>query len=287
MEKLLYFFINPLPLKIELSIVFILLNQLIRGLVYKKIESRKVSRAKRYKSKKNYFYISNVVLFIILIILWLQNIRSVGTVVSILGAGIAVALQEVILALAGWFFIIIRHPFDIGDRIEIENIIGDVIDIRLFQFSVLEVKGDNFGKQSTARIINFPNSVVFKNPVFNSTKEFDYIWDEMAITLTYESNWKLAERELKRFIEKITEGNEENIRKQMKNSKNRYPIEYTYLSPKIYVSIVDSGILIVIRYMVRVREQRKYIDQISRFLLELVAKHKDIDLAYNTYRIVK
>lgn len=287
MEKILNFLSSPLPLKIELSVAFIVLNLLIRFLVYKRIDKSRDSRAKRYKRKKNYFYISNVTLIFFLVIIWLQNIRSVGTVISILGAGIAVALQEVVLALAGWFFIVIRHPFDIGDRVQIEGVLGDVIDIRLFQFSVLEVKGDNFGKQSTARIINFPNSVVFKNPIINSTKEFDYIWDEVGITFTYESNWKTAERELRRFIEKITDGSEDEIRKQMKSGKNRYPIEYNYLSPNIYVSLVDSGIFMVIRYMVKVREQRKYRDQISRFVLDLVNKHKDIGLAYNTYRIVK
>jgi small-conductance mechanosensitive channel len=280
-------FHNSVIQKLFYTIVFILLNLLIKFLIHKRIDKRKISKSKKHERKKMHTYRINALLVIAAMIVWLQNIRSVGTILGILGAGLTVALQEIILSFAGWVFIIIRHPFDIGDRVEVDGIIGDVIDMRVFQFTVLEVKGNNFGNQSTARLVHFPNNIVFRKPVFNSTKEFDYIWDEMGITFTFESNWKLAEKKIREYIMGISEGTENTIRKEMKHASKSYPIEYSIITPTVYVKLKDNGIFMVVRYMVKVREQRKYKDLLSRKVLEMVDANRNINLAYPTYRIIQ
>ena len=107
-----------------------------------------------------------------------------------IGAGIALALQDVILSVAGWFLIIVRRPFQVGDRIELGGVKGDVIDIRLLQTSLLEIGNWVDADQSTGRIVHCPHSLVFKEPLFNYTKGFEFIWNEIKIPLTFESNWK-------------------------------------------------------------------------------------------------
>ncbi len=273
--------------KLIYTIVFVILNLLIKFLIHKRIDKKQISKSKKHERKKMYTYRINALLVIAVMIIWLQNIRSIGTILGILGAGFTIALQEIILSFAGWVFIIIRHPFDIGDRIEVNGIIGDVIDMRVFQFTILEVKGDNFGNQSTARLVHFPNNLIFKKPIFNSTKEFDYIWDEMGITFTFESNWKLAEKKTREYITEISEGTETTIRKEMKYAAKSYPIEYSIITPIVYVQLKDNGVLLVVRYMVKVREQRRYKDQLSRKILEMVDANRDINLAYPTYRIIQ
>ena len=94
--------------------------------------------------------------------------------------------------LAGWVFIAIRKPFAVGDRIEIGDHTGDVIDMRLFQFTLVETGNWVDADQSTGRIIHIPNGWVFRQSTANYTAGFNFIWNEIPVTVTFESNWEKA-----------------------------------------------------------------------------------------------
>ncbi|MFZ0483677.1 MAG: mechanosensitive ion channel domain-containing protein [Desulfobacterales bacterium] len=106
-----------------------------------------------------------------------------------------------------WFFIMSRKPFKVGDRIEIDQITGDVIDIRIFQFSVVEVGNWIDADQSTGRIVQVPNSKVLREALANYQIGFEYIWHEIPVLITFESDWKKA----KGLLQKIANDNVENL----------------------------------------------------------------------------
>ena len=97
----------------------------------------------------------------------MEGLRSLGTFLGLLSAGLAIALKDVVASMAGWIFILWRRPFQLGDRIQIGDRAGDVVDLRLFQFTLLEIGNWVDADQSTGRSIHVPNGAVFTEPLFN------------------------------------------------------------------------------------------------------------------------
>ena len=136
---------------------------------------------------------------------WLSEFKELGTFLGLLSAGIAVALKDPIINFVGWLFIILRRPFTLGDRIQILGHSSDVIDIRLFQFTLMEIGNWVEADQSTGRIIHVPNGKVFVDTVASYNKGFHYIWNEMPVMITFESNWEKAKNILSVIAKKHAE----------------------------------------------------------------------------------
>lgn len=137
---------------------------------------------------------------IVIIELWSGSFVSFSTYLGLLSAGLAIALKDLVINIAAWGFILTRRPFEVGDRIEIGQISGDVIDQRIFQFTLMEIGNWVKGDQSTGRIIHIPNQQVFTMPLANYNKGFQYIWNELNIVVTFESNWEKAKKLLMKLL---------------------------------------------------------------------------------------
>jgi len=148
--------------------------------------------SKRYITTKTVNYVLGVAVLVTALIVWFGNVTGWAAYLGILSAGLAIALQDPVTNLAGWIFISLRKPFAVGDRIEIGDHRGDVIDMRLFQFTIVEIGNWVSADQSTGRIIHIPNGWVFKSSTANYTQGFNFIWNELPITVTFESNWEKA-----------------------------------------------------------------------------------------------
>ena len=138
---------------------------------------------------------------VIILLNFVGDFGSISSVIGLAGAGLAIALQDPIVSLVGWFLIIGKAGITVGDRVEINNVKGDVIDIGLLRTVVLEVGNWVSAEQSTGRVVFFPNSFIFKNHFFNYSTGNSFIWDEIHITVTYESDWKRA----KEIIENVAQ----------------------------------------------------------------------------------
>ena len=209
----------------------ILLGYLLMFALIGIINSRVKEIKTRHIVRKNIIYIVNIALIVIVFFIWVQNINSITIFLGVAGAGLALALQEVILCVAGWLLILVRHPFETGDRIEINGIKGDIIDIRLFQTSLLEIGNWVDADQSTGRIVNIPNSFVFKHANYNYSRGFDFIWHEIPILLTFESDWKRGREIMIAHAKSLAEGLEEEVRRKIDVMRNRYMIYYGKLTP--------------------------------------------------------
>src|SRR5260221_3438730 len=152
--------------------------------------------AVRYGANKVIGYALGLVAIIVIARIWIQDVGSVVTYLGIASAGLAIALQEPIANLFGFAFILWRRPFEVGDRIEIGAHTGDVVDVRLFQFTLLEVGNWVRADQSTGRVIHVPNGWVFRHATANFNRGIDHIWNELPVTITFESDWRLAKKVL-------------------------------------------------------------------------------------------
>ncbi|MFC1556036.1 mechanosensitive ion channel family protein [candidate division KSB1 bacterium] len=169
-------------------IIFILLRKISKRIMFKNVKDTKV----RYRWQKIIVYITTILPLIIIALIWFQNVRSIATYFGIISAGLAIALRDIIVNLAAWLFIIWRKPFTVGDRVQVGNYAGDVIDLRIFKFTILEIGNWVNADQSTGRIIDVPNSLVLTDVVANYSKGFSQIWNEIPVLVTFESNWKRA-----------------------------------------------------------------------------------------------
>lgn len=256
------------------------LQRLIRRFWISKIDDIKV----RYQWQKISLYLAVFLIIILLSNVWLQLFGSVGTFLGLVSAGIAIALKDPLVNMVGWFFILIRQPFKVGDRIQIGKNSGDVIDIRLFQFSLNEIGNWVDADQSTGRIIHIPNGVVFTEPQANYTAGFQYIWHEIPVLVTFESNWKKAKQILTDVVDHHAVMLSNEAEKQIKEAAKRFLIFYSKLTPIVYTSVQDSGVLLTLRYMCNPRERRLTSEKIWEDVLERFSKCDDIDFAYPTQR---
>ena len=272
-------------IKIAWMILIFVVLYVIKGLVVRFIFKKVTDIKDRYFWKHSVRNIYYVLLTVSIGFIWLENIGSVATFLGLVTAGLAIALQDPVVNLAGWFFILIRRPFEVGDRIEIGGIAGDVIDIRFFQFTINEINNWVDADQSTGRVVHIPNGQVFREPQANYTQGFGFIWNEIAVLITFESDWKRAKEILNAIIREHSEKFSKKAERELIENSKKFMIFYTKLSPIVYTSVKDSGVLLTMRYLVNPRNRRITEHHIWEAVLDQFAREKSIDLAYPTQRI--
>ena len=240
--------------------------------------------ARRYMVGKTFNYLFGFIAAIAVAHIWIGSAKGLITYLSILSAGVAIALQDPLANLAGWLFIIIRRPFAVGDRIEIDGVAGDVIDLRLFQFSIIEIGGWVEADQSTGRIIHLPNGLIFKKELANYTAGFSFIWNELPVTVTFESDWQQAKEILQRIASERTYMSVQEAQRELKDVSHKYLIFYRHLTPIVWTKVVDIGITLTIRYLCQPRWRRGSETEMWEAILHAFAAREDIDFAYPTQR---
>lgn len=275
---------SPFAIKIFKSLIIITVFWLIKMLINKVIQKNITDVKSRYHWRK----IINAIIVILVIILvgrlWYQGFESIATFLGLLTAGIAIALKDVLANIAGWIYIISRNPFEVGDRIQIGDHAGDVIDQSLFEFSLLEIGNWVEADQSTGRIIHIPNGKIFTLDLANYDKGFKYIWNEIRVVITFESDWQKAKKILLKIANKKTENITAPVERQIKRAARKFLIYYKHLTPIVYTDVKDHGVQLTIRHLCETRKRRGYTEAIWENILKEFAKHKDIDFAYPTTR---
>lgn len=238
----------------------------------------------RYHWRKGITYVLGVLALFIAGRIWFVGFRSIATFLGIAAAGLVIALKEPLSSVAAWFFLIWRRPFVVGDRIQVRDHIGDVIDVRIFQFSLLEVGNWIGADQSTGRVIHVPNGIVFTDPVSNYTRGFPYIWNEVEVVVTFESNWRAAKELLLAAAREHGHSLDEESEAEVLALGRRFMIFYSTLAPTVYTRISERGIAFAVRYLCDPRRRRDSEQAIWEAALDAFAGHGDIDLAYPTQR---
>jgi small-conductance mechanosensitive channel len=270
---------------ILLSLLIIAISLIIRWISVG-ILSRRLARAQeKYYWIRAAKYSISTVNIILLIIIWGSEFKSFATFFGLIAAALTISLKDLFVNMAGWLFIIIRKPFQLGDRVQIGEHQGDVIDVRVFQFTINEIGNWVDADQSTGRIIHIPNGTVFTAPQANFNQGFSHIWHEIDILITFESDWKKAKGILTEIVNQHASTLSKAAKKTLVEASKKYMIIYNRLTPIVYTKVKESGIQLSMRFLITPHRRRGTEEAIWEEVLTSFAQHDDITLAYPTQRI--
>ncbi|MBM3227914.1 mechanosensitive ion channel [Candidatus Peribacteria bacterium] len=206
------------------------------------------------------------------------------TSLAIVGAGLAVALQDVVKDVVGWIMILQKRLFTLGDRVSVGPYTGDIVDITLLRTTMLEVHSSPEAavQERTGRTLTMPNAAVLTYDVVNFNRTSDYVKAEMGFTLTLESDWHKAETILGEILDRVTGEYTRAARKQYDVRTRTLFVRQEPSGPEIYMDIAGDGIAVRLRFTIPIGMRRAVITQITQETLHAFAKEEHVSLAYRT-----
>lgn len=253
-----------------ITILILLIAEILKWIVKNTYAHMPMSDKKKFFRNRKFRIIITVVSIIVILLAWGEKLNGIITIVSFVSAGIAIAIREIIFNFFAGIYIRVRKPFYVEDRIEIDDIKGDVINTHGLSFEMLEVGERNDGEQSTGRIVHIPNSYVFTKTLKNYTKAFKYIWDEIKIEIDLDADIDATKEKIYDILFENAELQE--TPKKMEDAVDEaileYRIYYNNLEPIIYTTIKDSHVELQLRYLVHPKKARNVQDEIVLKILE-------------------
>lgn len=260
------------------TIVCILILYIIEKIGIKLLKKTKDDK-KEYNYTQRFKLVIRIIMYSVIIIIWGSFIKNILTFISVISAAFTIALRDLIFNFFSGLYIKISKPFELEDRIEIDEYKGDVINIKAMNFEILEVDNKSFTGQSTGVIIHVPNSIIFHSPLKNYNKGFKYIWDEITINVPLDCDLPKT----KSTIYKIVNSNEilkkvpSKLKKQITNITNNYRIYYNHYEPIIYTKVEEDHIVLELRYLVHPKKARFVESTIWNNIL-IAYKNNEIEL---------
>ncbi|MDA8596845.1 mechanosensitive ion channel family protein [Candidatus Pacebacteria bacterium] len=245
--------------------------------------ARRLSDSKtRYSFRKAVSLILIVLVLVVLLRIWVPNPQALLVAYGVVAAGIAVALQDVVKNLAGSITIFLSGLYRVGNRIELNGVFGDVIDIGIFNTTLLEIRNWIDADQATGRIVTVPNGAVLNSPLHNFTKQHSYLWDELRVVVTSESNWSDAMRLMAEVGEEHTKDFIAAADESLTKLERYYYVEGRVLEPNVYITGSADGYALTLRYVVDAWRRRTTNSNIWGHLIRVFEEHGDIVIAPTT-----
>jgi small-conductance mechanosensitive channel len=263
---------------VALLTVLLLLRWLTLLIVARQLEDP----LERFRWKKGTLYVTVAVGTLLVGPIWITGIQQLAAYFGIASAGIAIALKDPLANLAGWAFIIWRQPFRLGDRLQIGSHRGDVVDVRLFQFTLLEIGAWVDADQHTGRVVHVPNHLVFAEPQVNYGSGTHALWNEIPVMVTFESDWQKAKALLESLVGTHTV--DPAGAGHLLHHSNRYASTRVVARPGVVTRVADSGVLLTMRYICTINDRRGSEERIWEDVLHAFGSQPGIDFAYPTVR---
>lgn len=250
---------------------------------YLAVLQRKIKDGSERFRRRNAF---QTILFVfagaIIVVLWARLLEHTGTFLGILGAGIAIALREPLLAIAGRIAILAGHMYSVGDRIEINKMSGDVINVGFFYTRMMEIGNWIEADQVTGRIVQISNSQIFGTPIFNYTQSFAYIWDEIRLPITYASNLEATSQILLDVGSQYTREFLQGAQAQLEQMKHYFLVPAFELKPNVFLKITSNWLELNMRYVVEPKMRRSASNFLYREVFKRIRERNDIQIASET-----
>jgi small-conductance mechanosensitive channel len=272
------------PLQLVETIAVLLLLGLARSLVKRFLSKRIEDNSTRYSWRKNINYLLTFLAILVIGRIWVEGIGSIATYLGLLSAGIAIALRGPLTDIAGWTFILSQKTFSVGDRIQIGSIKGDVIDIRMMKFSLLEIGNWVHADQSTGRVVHIPNHKIFDEDVYNYTADFEFIWNEIPILVTFESDWRKAKQIIEEVAQQLMQDFTRTAQNEVRKASQSYLIHFQHLTPIVYTSVEADGVKLTLRHLTNPRRRRSLNQAVWERILDRFGAEETIEFAYPTTR---
>jgi small-conductance mechanosensitive channel len=226
----------------------------------------------RYYARKLVTLMGWLAAALLLTIVFRDRLGGLTVAIGVAGAGIAFALQEVIGSIAGWIAISFGSFYAPGDRVELGGIRGDVIDIGILRTTLMEMGQWVNSDLYTGRVVRIANSFVFKQPVFNYSGDFPFLWDEFRVPVMHGSDHRLARQLLEQALqEELPPAQMEAARGAWQRLLRRYLLENASLEPQVSLVITDDWLEFTLRYLVDVKQRRASRDRLSMRVLDAFA----------------
>jgi small-conductance mechanosensitive channel len=236
----------------------------------------------RYRRQKIANTFAVIFVVVVAILLWAKTLQHTSTFLGLIGAGLAVALREPLLSIAGRIAIFTGHIYGVGDRIEINKMSGDVIDIGTFYTRMMEIGNWVGGDQPSGRIVQFSNATIFGTPVFNYTQNFSYIWDEIKIPITYASNIAALTDILMETGSTYTRDFLKEAQSDLEKMKHFFLVPSFDLKPSTFLKVTDNWIEITLRYIVDPKARRAATSFLYKHAFDRIKERDDIQIASST-----
>jgi len=266
---------------LSLAIIYAIFKVVLEDTVSRRIRDSKA----RYSFRKIISILFLIVFLGITSVIWIESTQSLVIMFGIAAAGIAVALQDFFKNFVGGILIFLSEIYRVGDRIEIDKTYGDVIDIGIMYTTLLELREWVKGDQATGRLTTIPNGKVLSTFVYNYTKDHNFIWDEISLPITYDSDHKAASDMMLKIVRKETMDIADMATDSMKRIGEKYFLSAKQTESTIFYTMTDNWVTFDIRYITRVDERRIVHDRITRIILEQVQKADNIKIASETMDI--
>jgi small-conductance mechanosensitive channel len=210
-----------------------------------------------------------------------DELGNAATVLGFAAAGIAVALQNVILSIAGYFFLIGRFGIKAGDRVQIGGVTGDVIDIGLVKLSMMELSGTGSHRQPTGRVVVFSNAIVFQpsGNFFKQAPGTSFVWNEIRLTLAPDADYRLAEKRLLDAVDEVFAHYRDRVLAEFRQLERELNIRLETPKPQSRLLLSQSGLEIIIRYPAEARSAAQVADEVSRRVLDAINREPSLRLA--------
>lgn len=256
-------------------------------LVLEEIAVKRVAEAKtRYTVRKSISVLSLAAAVLAVFTIWVADPAALLVAYGLVGAGVAIALQDVFKNFVGGVTLFVAGPFGVGDRVEIDEIHGDVIDIGLMYTRLMEIRGWVDGDQATGRIVTVPNGAILGSAVRNYTVDNSFIWEDIMVPVTYDSDWRAARDRISEIAAEVTEEQGERAQEEIEHIRQRYYLSSRETRPRVFLELTDNWIELHVRFITDVRKRRDTTARVSRQVLEAVEGMDDVTVASETVEIV-
>ena len=270
------------PVAIIGTVVAVVLGWLLTFLGRKYFDAHVLDPKERYR--KITFLNTGLTLAaaVAIVALWSSLFQAKGTFWGLIGAGVAVALKDPLLSIAGRIAIFAGHIYSVGDRIDISDITGDVVDVGFFYTRMMELGNWIGGDQATGRMVQFSNSLIFGHAVYNYTQNFSYIWDEIKLPVTYDSNAQEATNILVNVGKQYTREFLQGAQEQMRRMQKYFVVPEFELEPTVYFKVTSNWVELHLRYLVEPKKRRSASSFIYSKVFQQVQQRDDITIASET-----
>jgi small-conductance mechanosensitive channel len=280
-------FLNPTVEKLIIVLVGVVVIGVLVRLLKHPLTGHIHDKDTRYRVRKLVTFAGYGAGVILVAAVFNDRLGGIAVVLGVAGAGVAFALQEVITSIAGWLAVSFGGFYKTGDRVQLGGIQGDVIDIGILRTTVMEIGGWISGDQYNGRVVRIANSFIFKEPVFNYSGDFPFLWDEIKVPVKYGSDYRLARKVLEDAAAAVVGDFVPPARAAWEGIVRKYRVEDARLEPMVLVLANDNWVEFTLRYVVEYKKRRTTkTDLFERILDEFAATEGRVAVASTTLHIV-
>jgi len=264
-----------------LTISYLFFTIIIGMVVVQRITDLKT----RYTANKAISVLSVIIIIALCLRIWVTDTSALIVSYGIIGAALAFALQDVFKNFVGGLLIIISSMYRIGDRIAIDNNYGDVMDIGVLYTTMMEIRGWVAGDQPSGRLLTIPNSLVINHPLYNYTRDHSFVWDEISIPLTYDSDWRLAKDLVLGIVIKETATMTSQADAEIERIGEKYYLPKKVVEPSAYITLTDNWITLDVRYVTDARSRRILRSRLNELILAAIEAEDRITISSTTVTV--